>query len=622
LHVIGTAGHVDHGKSTLVERLTGIDPDRFAEEKERGLTIDLGFAWLTLPSGNEIGIVDVPGHERFIKNMLAGAGGVTVCLFVVAANEGWMPQSSEHLAIVDILGVSSGVIAVTKSDLVDADELDLVTDEVRNRMADTVLAGAPVVACSATTGDGIDELVATLDRVAAATPPAPDKGEPRLWVDRVFTIAGAGTVVTGTLAGGTFNSGDAVEIAPEGRKARIRAIQSHKKEVTSIGPGNRVALNLAGLDRQGAARGDAVVLSGRIRPTRRIDVQLSAVPRALGGPAHDIVEKGAHLLYVGSAETPVRINLLGLRNIGPGEDGYAQLTLSDALPVLRGDRFVLRDAGRVITIGGGVVLDPAPEPAKRTDTSHVERLAQLLDAAPADALRVLVASAGRMTKADALGRVGTATGGGAGIDDEAGRVDVAGVIELGDVFVSGAELARLERALEEELDAYHDAHPLEQGMPRELLRAAIGLEMSSFEALIARTTTADDHGTRISRSGHRVELAPEQEKARAALLERIGVGGFTPPMGKDLGADPALLRALVDSGELVKIGDFYLTAERAREARTAVRTRIETSGPVTVAEIRDLLGTSRKYAVPLCEWLDATGATRRHGDERILGPHE
>ena len=651
MHVVGTAGHVDHGKSTLVERLTGMDPDRFAEEKERGLTIDLGFAWLTLPSGNEIGIVDVPGHERFIKNMLAGAGGITVCLFVVAANEGWMPQSSEHLAIVDILGVSSGVVALTKSDLVAPDELELVTDDVRARLAPTVLAEAPIVACSATTGDGIGTLTAELDRVVSATTPAPDEGAPRLWVDRVFTIAGAGTVVTGTLAGGTFSAGDAVEIAPEGRKARIRTIQSHKKEVASIGPGNRTALNLAGLDRQGAERGDAVVPAGRFRPTRRIDVQLTAVSRALGA-THDITEKGAHLLYVGSAETPVRIKLIAADHItsghitsgpleksstlpsnnlrasdriAPGEGGFAQLTLRDALPIRRGDRFVVRDAGRVLTIGGGVVLDPAPEPAGRShtgraDPARAERLARLVGAAPGDALAILLDAVGQMSKADAVARVGLAEGPGEpGVAE--GDVAERGIIELGDIVVSGAELARLEDLLHAELSNHHRDHPLEQGMPRELLRAALGLDAPAFEALIARSSTAAGAGARVSLVGHRVELAPEQAAARTELLATIEQGAFMPPRAKDLGADPALVRALVESGELVKVGDFYLTGPKAQEARASVRSRIETQGPVTVAEIRDLLGTSRKYAVPLCEWLDATGATRRQGDTRVLGPN-
>ena len=360
MHVIGTAGHVDHGKSTLVERLTGMDPDRFAEEKRRGLTIDLGFAWLTLPSGNEIGIIDVPGHERFVRNMLAGAGGTTICLFVVAANEGWKPQSAEHLAILDVLGTTEGVVALTKSDLVDLDTLDSVRDDVSGRLASSSLSEMPIVACSATTGEGIDELVAELDRVVSQAPPAADLGRPRLWVDRVFTISGAGTVVTGTLGGGTLTVGDDVTVAPEGRHARIRSIQSHKKDVSRVEPGNRTALNLAGLERQGAQRGDAIVTTDKWHPTRRVHASVRVLDPSLAGQTHELKEKGAHLLYAGTAETPVRVRLLGTDELEPGAAGYAQLELRDPLPLARGDRFVLRDVGRVLTLGGGRVLDPWP----------------------------------------------------------------------------------------------------------------------------------------------------------------------------------------------------------------------------------------------------------------------
>ena len=550
MHVIGTAGHVDHGKSALVERLTGIDPDRFAEEKARGLTIDLGFAWVSLPSGAEIGLIDVPGHERFIKNMLAGAGGITVCLFVVAANEGWMPQSSEHLAIVDILGIDSGVIVLTKADLVEPAGLDAVRDVVAGRVSGTALEGWPVVACSSVSGDGISELLATLDRVVSATPPAVDVGRPRLWVDRVFTIAGAGTVVTGTLAGGSVSASDSVEIAPEGRVARIRSIQSHKKEVPSIGPGHRVALNLAGLERQGAERGDAIVRPGQFRITRLIDVELRATSVEGSGRQVGITEKGAHLLYVGSAEVPVRVKLIGVDAIAPGSVGFAQLVLQDPLPVQRGDRFVLRDAGRVVTLGGGRVLDPLPGPARRKDEGRAALLAGLASASPEEALVLLVEGAGSLARDEALFRAG---------------LDAApvGVAEAGGSFISKAEAER-------------------RGAEARAKRESLG-------------------------------------SGGAALLAKIDEGGFTPPLTKELGSDPALVRSLAASGDLVRIGDFYLTAGRAAEARAKVRAHIETNGPITVAGIRDLLGTTRKYAVPLCEWLDSTGATRREGDLRALG---
>ncbi|MGH2694331.1 MAG: selenocysteine-specific translation elongation factor, partial [Actinomycetota bacterium] len=608
----GTAGHVDHGKSTLVHTLTGIDPDRFAEEKRRGLTIDLGFAWLPLPSGAEIGLVDVPGHERFIKNMLAGAGGISVCLFVVAANEGWMPQSSEHLSIVDLLGVSHGVVALTKADTVDDDTLKLARAEVEENIARSTLKGAPIVACSPVTGAGMDDLVAGIDDAVRAAPPAPDRGRARLWVDRVFTIAGAGTVVTGTLAGGSFFTGDDVEVVGvmggRGRRARIRAIQSHKKEVRTIGPGNRTALNLAGLERHGAERGDAVVLPEKWRATSRIDVRLRVLEVHFTGREHELTDKGAHLLYVGSAETPVRVKLLGREKLTSGEVGYAQLLLRDPLPLQRGDRFVLRDAGRILTFGGGEVLDPLPSPARRTDADRVRLLDRLSDADAEGALVALVEAHEALPAREALIRAG-APG------------PVEGVIALGNLFLSKDRFEALGAAARAALKEHHAARPLERGMPREALRSATGLETGPFEALVDRLEDVVEEGAVVRLESFRVELAPEQQRARDELVKTIEAGGFQPPLAKDLEADAALLRALTESGELVKIADFYLTRGRAAEARATVRAHIQGSGPITVAEIRDLLGTSRKYAVPLCEWLDQTGATLRRGDERVLGPN-
>jgi len=613
MNVIGTAGHVDHGKSTLVERLTGIDPDRFAEEKRRGLTIDLGFAWLGLPSGREVGLIDVPGHERFIKNMLAGAGGISVALFVVAANEGWKPQSAEHLSIIDLLGISSGVVALTKSDTVEEETLAVATEEVREKLAPSSLRGAPIVACSAVTGAGIDDLVATLDGALGAASPSPDVSRPRLWIDRVFTIAGAGTVVTGTLAGGSLQTGMEVEIAPEGRRARIRTIQSHKKKVDEIGPGNRVALNLVGLEREGAERGDAVVLVKAWRPSTRIDGELRVLPTEISGHEHDLTEKGAHLLYIGSAETPVRLKLLGRDNIGPGETGFAQLTLRDPLPLARGDRFVLRDAGRVLTFGGGRVLDPLTQRvARRSDATHVELLQRLRGADPVDAVMALLEAEGVMRAEEAELRIGDV----AGLD--VGRLD--GAVRLGDLLASRSYyedlLARMQRALEQ----HHSERPLERGMPRETLRAQLDLEPGPFDALLDADDDVQADGALVRLASHAVALDPEQQKVRDGLIAAIEGARFTPPLEKDLDADPALLRSLVETGELVRIDGFFLTPALASQARSLVRDAINKEGPKTVAEIRDLLGTSRKYAVPLCEWLDRTGATRRRGDLRDLGP--
>ncbi len=612
MHVIGTAGHVDHGKSTLVQRLTGIDPDRFEEEKRRGLTIDLGFAWLGLPSGREVGIVDVPGHERFIKNMLAGAGGISICLFVVAANEGWKPQSAEHLSVIDLLGIDSGVVALTKADTVDEATLAMARAQVEEEIGRSSLAGAAVVPCSASTGAGLDALVSELDQVVGATPSPRDTGRPRLWIDRVFTIAGAGTVVTGTLAGGSVRVGDAVEVirGTEARAARVRSIQSHKKNTDELGPGNRTALNLAGLERHGAERGDAVVRAGQWRATNRIDVRLRVLAPGLCRRAYEVTERGAHLLYAGSAETPVRIHLLGRDRLGPGEEGFAQLSLRDALPLTRGDRFVLRDAGRVVTFGGGEVVDPlAAVAARRSNTERIGFLERSFGAPPDEALTALVEHLGALDRAEARLRVPGAT-------PVPGRV-----VPLGGTLYSARIAEELTGRLTTALEDHHRSHPLERGLAREAARAAVGLGPEAFDALVEIATGVSAEGTTIRRATHAVDLAPEQRKVRDQLIAAIEVGGFQPPLAKDLGADPSLLRSLAGSGELVKVSEFYLTSAQAATARRVVREHIEQHGPVTVADIRDLLGTTRKYAVPLCEWLDATGATLRRGDQRLLGPH-
>ena len=607
MQVIGTAGHVDHGKSTLVERLTGIDPDRWAEEKRRGLTIDLGFAWLPLPSGREVGLIDVPGHERFIKNMLAGAGGITVCMFVVAANEGWMPQSSEHLAILDVLGVAHGVVAVTKADTVSADDLDLVIRDVRAHIGGTTLENAPVIPCSAVTGMGLEELLQALDAAVAQAPPAPDLGRPRLWIDRLFTISGAGTVITGTLGGGSLTVGDRVDIAPEGRRARIRGIQSHKRALEEVGPGNRVALNLSGLDKKGAQRGDAVVKPGTWHPTRLVGARVRVLPAAIVGAEHKLIPKGAHLLYAGSAESPVRVHLLDANELRSGQSGFAQLRLRDPLPLVKGDRFVLRDAGRVLTFGGGEVLDPAPAPVGRKREEHAELLRALESAAPPEALRVLVSFEGEVDAQEALFR--------------SDAKEVGDEIVLGDRIFSADRYKEIVTSLQARLEAHHRDRPLEQGLGKETARAHTGLEPAAFQDLLTRSEDVADKGSRVALTRFSVELSPDQKRTRDEMIDRIHTGGYSPPLESELQTDPSLLRSLAESGAIVKIGDFYLSEANSKKAREQVRAAITERGPLTVAEIRDLLGTTRKYAVPLCEWLDSTGTTLRKGDLRLLGPN-
>ena len=610
MHVVGTAGHVDHGKSSLVRRLTGMDPDRFEEEKRRGLTIDLGFAWLTLPSGREAGIVDVPGHERFVRNMLAGAGGISVCIFVVAANEGWMPQSAEHLAIINLLGISRGVVALTKIDTVDRATLELATEEVNDHLAGSPLADAVVVPVSAVSGEGLAKLVSCLDDVLAETPPAPDMGRPRLWVDRVFTIAGAGTVVTGTLGGGTFALGDEVEVAPEGRTARIRGIQTHKKEVQVAAPGSRVALNLAGLEREGARRGDAVVASGDYVLSDTVGVELNVVSSQFLSRDAGLTERGSYTFYSGSAESPARIRFRSRKELKVGESDLAHIRLQESFPLARGDRFVLRDAGRALTIAGGRILDPSSDTGLRIDDERASLLAALAAANDGEAaLIALVDSCGRIDTRIALQRSGA-------------REVPDGVDSIANYLVSARWKAQAVANLLSLLAEHHRKHPLEQGMPRELLRAELHVDRPSFESLLSGADRVRSDATIVRLDSYVVSLDPAEERERTRVMALLQSSGYAPPIGAALSSNERLMRSLVQQGELVRIGDFHLTAVQAKEARRTVREMIERQGPVSVAQIRDVLGTTRRYAVPLCEWLDATGATRRQGDLRAVGPKE
>jgi selenocysteine-specific elongation factor len=518
-----------------------------------------------------------------------------------------MPQSTEHLAILEILHVRSGVVAVTKSDSVDAKTLAHTMSDVKDRLAGSGLEDAPVIACSATSGEGLDALTVALDEVVAKTPSPTNAGRPRLWIDRVFTIAGAGTVVTGTLMGGTISTGMEVEIAPEGRRARIRALQSHKKSLDSAEPGNRVAINLAGLDRNSADRGDAIVQPGGWRATRRFDAHVDVLDPDLIGEPYELTPRGSHLLYVGTAETPVRIRLLGDERTLAGRSAVAQLHTRDPLVLQWGDRFVLRDAGRMLTFGGGIVLDPLPPHARRSDPDHAGRLKALVGADPRAALSVLVRSAGRIDHDEALFR--------SGVDD--GQHDLP---RLGRYLVSEEHLAQLASTVRSRLHAHHTAYPLEGGLRREDLRVAVELDAASFEALLQHVDDVVAEGSLLRLASFAVDLDPEHSRERDRIVSAIEGAGFSPPTEQELRVDPALIRNLLASGDLVRVGDFLLTRGRAEQARHVVRTQISTEGPQTVAQIRDALGTTRRYAVPLCEWLDSIGATRRQGDLRALGP--
>ena len=567
MHIIATAGHVDHGKSTLVRALTGTDPDRLAEEKARGLTIDLGFAFCTLDSGQQISFIDVPGHIRFVKNMLAGVGAVDAALFVVAAPEGWKPQSAEHLAILGLLGISDAVVALSQVGLVDDELVELAGLDIADHAAGTFLEHSPVVATDAIDGTGLDELRAALDAMCAQAPTATDRDRPRLWIDRSFAATGAGRIVTGTLTGGAIAVGDELETAPGGRSARVRAIQTQGAVVDRIGPGHRVALNLTGADAENLGRGVAVVRPGQWHLSGRIDVELTALDN-LGS---DVTRRGAYALYLGSGEWPVRLRVLGPESISPGETGYARLHLPVGLPLVLGDRFVLRDFGRSQTVGGGTVLDVDPQ---------LRASVAVPDARPE---RVL-AERGWVT-VDHFERL---TG---------ERFEPV----LGD-WVAPAELVD---TLHADLRAQVDqAGPL--GLDVAVLDERQRIAIGTLDGVVVDAGRA--------RPADAVDVLADHP-----LIAELAASPFSPPAPTGV-SRPELL-ALVQRGKVIHADGIWFAASAIESAsqRVAEMLAAQPDG-VTVAEIREVLGTTRKYALPLVGHLDRTGVTRRRGDLRIAGP--
>jgi selenocysteine-specific elongation factor len=624
MHVICTAGHVDHGKSTLVRALTGMEPDRFAEERERGLTIDIGFAWTTLAGpgaeGPTVAFVDLPGHERFIANMLAGAGAVELALFVVAADEGWMPQSREHLDILDLLGVRHGVVALTKADAVDDDTRDLGVELVREELAGSALAEAPIVPVSATSGEGLDDLRAALAALVAGAPAAVDRGRPRLWVDRAFTIRGAGTVVTGTLAGGRLAVGDELAVLPDGDRGRVRGLQSLQEPVEDAAPGARVAVNLSGLERTAVGRGDAVGVPGRWVAAAAFDARVRVLPD------QELDRRGAWHLHVGSSERSVRVfPTAGVPLTG---EGYVRVELDAPLALVSGDRFVLREAGRQATVAGGVVLDPAPTPRPRGSAERARRLAELDRRATAltegDRPALLAAHLAERG-ADDPERAVAATG--TSVEDAQALVAAGAAVPVGPALADAGALGRWGDAAAAALATHHTANPVDRAAPKDVAARAVAaagcpepLVAAALDALVGVGMIAAE-GTGLRLPDHAVALDPAQEAARDRLLAALGAAPFAPPRlaaaADAAGASTALVRELEAAGAIVRLEpDLALLASAIDDAHGRLRAAFAEEGPLTAARAKDVLGTSRKFALPLLEHLDRTGRTRRVGDVR------
>ncbi len=640
MRVIGTAGHVDHGKSTLVEALTGIHPDRLQEEREREMTIVLGFAWVTLPNGEEIGVVDVPGHRDFIENMLSGVGAIDAALFVVAADEGVMPQTREHLAILDLLQIQGGVVALTKTDLVeDADWLDLVESDLMETLAGTVLEAAPILRVSAKSGQGIPELLEILGDTLSNRPPRPDLGRPRLAADRIFTMPGFGTVVTGTLTDGHLQVGEEVTILPQELRGRIRGLQTHQRKEQSAVPGSRTAINISGVNVDQIQRGDVIVYSGQYQSTRRVDVHF----RMLADVSQPLRHNTQVKLFVGASEVIARLRLLGADLLKPGDDGWLQLELSAPIVVVRGDRYILRRPSPGETLGGGIILDPKPRGRhKRYNQKMLAGLAALVAGTPEDVFLQASLALGVAQKKEVIAR--------SSLDQEEAQKafeklilenqivvfnERSEMIQPETLIASTSYWMQLTNQAEKEVEAYKKAYPLRMGVPREVLKSRLKISARIFNATLDRwlldgkfeetAVRANIPGGNsvpvIHSPGYRVSLSSDQQRRVDQLLAHFAQNPYSPPTSKDCSADigEELFNAIIDLGFLIPISiEVVFRLEDYERSIVKIRSMLEEQGTISVAEVRDAFQTSRRYVLALLEHLDAIGVTVRAGDVRKL----
>lgn len=615
MFVLGTAGHIDHGKSLLVQALTGIDPDRLREEKERGMTIELGFAWLKLPSGREIGIVDVPGHERFVKNMLAGVGGIDLALLIVAANEGVMPQTREHLAILDLLEVSRGIAVITKKDLVDDELLTLVRMEVEEVLSSTSLAGAYVMAVSALTGEGLPELTRKIDELLDTAPPKQNIGRPRLSADRIFTMAGSGTVVTGTLVDGELAVGQEVVIVPSGLKSRLRGLQTHKSKIDKAAPGSRVAANLVGINKFQLTRGDVVTIPGWLEPSGMVTVKLrliSYLPRPI---RHGTTVS----FHTGAAETMAKVRLLEGDELAPGGSTWAQLSLERPVAVVKGDHYIVRSP--METLGGGAIVEIGarrlrrfrPEVIRnlraRDEGSADEAVLALLEARQPQELKSLVARS-NLPDAETVNIVESLVQQGkiVGVGEGASRL----------LFTPGGWKFLTDKVMTT-LEEYHRKFPARPGMPG--LELSHRLKLGSYAPTALESLTAREvivmEGGQYRLPSHAIKLTAAQHSKLDAFLDALAKNPYAPP--SELIPEPDLLNMLVAQEKVVRISDAVVFAVPVYRGMVAkITAQIKTVGKISLGEVRDMFGTSRKYAQALLEYLDGQKITRRVGDDRVL----
>jgi selenocysteine-specific elongation factor len=616
--ILGTAGHIDHGKSTLVKALTGIDPDRLKEEKERGITIDLGFADLNYPDGLTVGIVDVPGHERLIKNMLAGAGGIDLVLLVIAADEGIMPQSREHLHICNLLRIKSGLIAITKADLVENEWRGLVEDEVKNFVKGTFLEGAAIVPVSSKTMFNVDLLKEKIKEVALRVEPKPTKGLFRLPIDRVFTLKGFGTIVTGTALSGGISVDDPVEILPRNIKSRVRGLHSHGKSMQTAYAGQRVAINLQGVDKEKLKRGDSVVIPERFIPTKKIDANIELISNA-----PSLKSKGLVHFHIGTSETVSRIILYNRDELKAGERCYCQFRLREPVITMSGDRYIIRRFSPVETIGGGDILDPFSYRRVLKDGIDDLKIFETGTLSEKIAIKVKKAGIHGMKVSLIEGWIKAET---TSINDSIkDLIDKDILKQFDDILIHNNAFNSFKEAVKKIMNDFHKKNPLKQGMLKEELRAHFNIEPRFFGNLITVCKDIIIEKEVVRLSTFSVALSQVEETLKTNIIGLLEKGEFQPPQKEELNQflklDPKhlsdILKIMVKQGSIVRINDsMYITSSVYRKMIENLKEFFSRKSEMTVAEFRDILSTTRKYALPFLEYLDSNKITLRVGDVR------
>jgi selenocysteine-specific elongation factor len=629
MRVIGTAGHVDHGKSTLIAALTGTHPDRLKEEQAREMTIELGFGWLTLPNGEEVGIVDVPGHRDFIENMLAGIGGIDAALLVIAADEGVMPQTKEHLAILDLLQIPAGLIVLTKTDLApDSAWLDLLEADIRAAVSETILRDSPIIRVSAKTKEGLDSLITALGKMLEEKPGRLDLNRPRLPIDRVFSMSGFGTVVTGTLSDGRLNVGDEVEILPAGLKGRIRGLQTHKKKEETAIPGSRTAVNISGINSELIQRGEVVVHPNQYQATRRIDARFKLLKDASLPVKHGDEVK----FFTGASETIATLRLLGVEELLPGEEGWIQLELRDSVVTVRGDKYILRRPSPSETLGGGLVIDHQPKGRhKRFDENTLKSLEALMRGSPADvlleaALALSVAPIKEMVTKSRL----EASAAQSALEEliktgqlvllEEGELNTTS--DLSAIAVSHWNLLR--GKILEAVQAHHKQFPLRRGIPREELKSRLKLPPRVFTVVVNKLIADHaivDQSVWLANAGHEIKFTAAEQAKVQALMRKFEANPYSAPSVKECQGEVGeeVLNALIELKELAAVSSDVVFRKSDYDGMVKkIQAAIKQKGQITLAETRDLFNTTRKYAQALLEHLDSIGITVREGDFRKL----